>query len=97
MPPIVIKTFLPPRVLFEKRFATCFAISIGSASLPSPTSPQACSPNPGSMVTTPLLLSILRFSLIAFDANICWFIDGAISTDALVARITVDSKSSALP
>ena len=42
-------------------------------------------------------LDRLKILFIANEAYICWFMDGATIIEALAARITVESKSSALP
>ena len=62
VPPKVINTFFPLSELEVKRSAACFAMSKGSASLPSPISPQACSPKPGSIKTMSRLSKIFKLS-----------------------------------
>ena len=97
MAPRVIITFLPLSCVCWNRLAVCSAIDVGSASLPSPISPQACSPNSGVAIVMVRFFRIFRLSWVACDAYICWFIAGAISTLALVAKINVVSKSFASP
>ncbi len=57
----------------------------GSARRPSPSSPQASGPLPGSTKATPRPASRARFSVIAPEVHMRVFIAGAISTGHLTA------------
>ena len=72
-------------------------MSAGSLIRPGPTSPQACQPASGPMIRTPRPTSTSRLACVAAARHICWFMAGASTIGAGVARHTVASRSSAKP
>ena len=81
----------------RKKSAACLKISSGSSILPFPTSAEASSPSPGSMMPTPLRRSVSRFSCVAGWAYMSKSMAGATMTGAFIERYVVRSILSAMP
>ena len=65
-------------------------ISLGSAIRPGPSSPQACKPSFGPIISTPSERRIAIFRCVAECCHIRWFIAGAINVGASVAKYKVE-------
>ena len=76
---------------------TAAAIASGSNMRPSPTSPQAWLPLSGPSMRTPRSSSNCRFACTAGFFHMTWFIAGAMTSGASVARQSVDRRSGGAP
>ena len=72
-------------------------ISLGSAIRPGPSSPQACKPSFGPIISTPSERRVAIFRCVAECCHFRWFIAGAINVGASVAKYKVDNKLLAAP
>ena len=95
--PAVTRTSTPSSAPPRNRAATRAAISSGSSIRPGPISPHAWSPSPGPSISTPRSSSASTFARVALACHICWFIAGATTRGAVVARHRVERRSSASP
>lgn len=77
--------------------ASAATISTGSAMRPAPSSPQAWLPVPGPTSVAPRDTSVATLVRVAGCAHIAWFIAGASTSGARLARHNVVTRSSAMP
>ena len=97
MGPAVTSTFSPFKSFVWSASSAASIISSTAASLPLPVYPQARSPSSGPTKRKPCPLSFSTLAATIGFAHISEFMEGAMSTVAVVADNIVVNRSSAMP
>ena len=95
--PVVIITFMPNSDLLAQTSGNKSANCAASNMRPTPISPQACSPDAGSRITTPSSLSCCMLRKLAGLNHICTFIAGAMTKGQVRAATKLLMRLSAMP
>ena len=96
--PLVTNIFFPRNGPFcAKRATMAETICSGSAIRPFPSSPLAKKPLSGSIICTPCIRSLCKFSCVVGCANISRSMVGATHTGARIDRYVVTRRLSAIP